>query len=409
MIPVAFQDVIAGQVDSKASGIAENAENRLVDEESADFDGLIQQFINSSENLDISDERLQALRSTLQDMDDSEMLGFLAMLENQSAWNPENQQPSRNPLAQAVAENESGLQGFYRPLNVAPQFSAQPEFEDAVRQAMHKAGENFMPTAESGLKKESGQQHTMAEMPERLSGAERDASRKLSAEMVSLPEELIEQKVVPIKNGVTDSMLGRSLAALSSQVSPAAVAAETISGSIDEMPASAARIAELQTRVDSAQTLQTAAPSRPDVVADKGAWSDLMGQRLLAMVSEGRQEASIRLDPPELGTLGVRLVVQDSGVSVQFVSDVPQVREMLETQSDRLRIALEQQGMNLVDVNVGQDSPDQGQQQFAEAGGAIAGQLSLDASEMDETGLPIELALPEPSSTLSQGFINTFA
>ncbi|MGI9275590.1 MAG: flagellar hook-length control protein FliK [Endozoicomonas sp.] len=404
MIPAAFQGVIAGQVDGKLSGIAENIESRLTDGESADFDGLIQQFIGS-ENLDVSDERLQALRSTLEDMDDSEVLGFLAMLENQSAWNPENQQPSGNPLAQAMSENELEFQGFYRPVNVAPEFSARPEFEDAVRQAMHKASENFMPTAEPGQKRESGQQGTVVEMPDKLADADFDATRKLAAGTVSLPEELVEQKVVPIKAGVTDSMLGRSLAALSSQVSPAAVAAEAISGSVDEMPASAAKIAELQTRVDSAQAPQTAASVRPDVMADKGSWSDLMGQRLLAMVSQGRQEASIRLDPPELGTLGVRLVVQDSGVSVQFVSDVPQVREMLETQSDRLRIALEQQGMNLVDVNVGQDSSNQDQQQFASADGAIAGQSSFDSTEMEV----MELSLPEPSSTLSQGFINTFA
>ncbi len=89
-------------------------------------------------------------------------------------------------------------------------------------------------------------------------------------------------------------------------------------------------------------------------------WPEDLGQRLFRLSSgeNGIKEVSLRLDPPSLGTLDIKLKIDDNSLSVQFQSASPQVRELLHNQADRLRASLNDANMNLVDVDVssGQDS-----------------------------------------------------
>ena len=70
------------------------------------------------------------------------------------------------------------------------------------------------------------------------------------------------------------------------------------------------------------------------------------------MSTEQLQAARIQLDPPELGSLEIKIRVQQDQVSVAFSSGHQVVRDALEAQSPRLREMLEQQGVELTDVNV---------------------------------------------------------
>lgn len=98
-----------------------------------------------------------------------------------------------------------------------------------------------------------------------------------------------------------------------------------------------------------------------DVPPTSPQFTGQVAQRLAIMSSEQIQTARIQLDPPELGSLQVKIKVQHDQVSVAFASGHQVVRDALESQTPRLREMLEQQGVELKDVNVS-DQQEQHQQ-----------------------------------------------
>ena len=93
--------------------------------------------------------------------------------------------------------------------------------------------------------------------------------------------------------------------------------------------------------------------------ADRREWGNALGSRIVLMVANDIQQARIQLDPPELGSLEIRLQVQQDQATVQVQTQNPQVRDVLEASAQRLRDALAGQGIQLS----GFDVSDRGQQQ----------------------------------------------
>ncbi|WP_394182247.1 flagellar hook-length control protein FliK [Marinomonas posidonica] len=86
-------------------------------------------------------------------------------------------------------------------------------------------------------------------------------------------------------------------------------------------------------------------------------WAAEMGQKVAWVAREGGHTAHIRLDPPELGSLTVKVSVDsDSNTQINFVAATAQARDLLEGQMGRLRDMLAQQGMDLsrAEVDVSQ-------------------------------------------------------
>jgi flagellar hook-length control protein FliK len=81
------------------------------------------------------------------------------------------------------------------------------------------------------------------------------------------------------------------------------------------------------------------------------------------MVNQRIGVATIRMNPPELGPIEVKVNLNHDQASVQFVSHAVQVRDALEQSIPRLREMLEQSGFTLVDSQVSDQSPQQQQQQ----------------------------------------------
>lgn len=89
---------------------------------------------------------------------------------------------------------------------------------------------------------------------------------------------------------------------------------------------------------------------------DKSEWGPQLGSRIITMVSNEIQQAKIHLDPPELGSLEIKLQVNQDQVTAQVQVQNPQVKEVLEASANRLREALQSQGMELSGFDVGSDS-----------------------------------------------------
>jgi flagellar hook-length control protein FliK len=111
-------------------------------------------------------------------------------------------------------------------------------------------------------------------------------------------------------------------------------------------------------------------------------WVERVGRQMLLQSAQGNSSAQIQLDPPELGSLTIRIQLVDQSATVNFVSPHAMVRDALEQQAQRLQEMFNEQGLNLRDVSVSdqsanarQQSQQQSQQQSPEQS-AVAGQTT---------------------------------
>lgn len=81
-------------------------------------------------------------------------------------------------------------------------------------------------------------------------------------------------------------------------------------------------------------------------------WGHAVGEKIMWMANQQLSSADIRLDPPELGSLQVKVNVQQDQANITFISPHPQVRELLDQQVARLREMFAEQGLNLGSVDV---------------------------------------------------------
>lgn len=100
-----------------------------------------------------------------------------------------------------------------------------------------------------------------------------------------------------------------------------------------------------------------------------------VGERLVWMVSQGVQQAKLHLDPAHLGPVEISLAVKDDMASVVISAHHATTREVLESDTQRLRNMLSDGGFTQVDVNVARDGGQQpgGQNNRANAAAALFG------------------------------------
>ncbi|RMH84756.1 flagellar hook-length control protein FliK [Pseudomonas sp. AOB-7] len=123
-------------------------------------------------------------------------------------------------------------------------------------------------------------------------------------------------------------------------------------------------------------------PGQP-VAMQQGGWSEAVVDRVMWLSSQNLKSAEIQLDPAELGRLEVRVNLSQDQAQVTFASPNAGVREALEGQMQRLRELFAQQGMNLADANVSDQSLSRGWQGQGEGGrgGASGGDGRLASDE----------------------------
>lgn len=171
-------------------------------------------------------------------------------------------------------------------------------------------------------------------------------------------------------NAIQDFAAGQNQEALLSRI--AARAAEAV------MPGSPALAEALQTGADPAMDTPTIqprsenAPGQPRLqhgtapvpmnqqmytgsfatAFGEAAWGEELTRHVSLLVAQRSGSAQIQLDPPDLGSLMVRINITGEQASINFVSPHLQVRDALELNMDRLQSMLGEQGFSQVDVDV---------------------------------------------------------
>ena len=85
---------------------------------------------------------------------------------------------------------------------------------------------------------------------------------------------------------------------------------------------------------------------------DVARWAEDFGSRLVWMAKENRQYVELRLNPPELGLLNVRMALQQNDAHIAIGVHHSAVREAIEATLPRLRELLAETGVTLVNVDV---------------------------------------------------------
>lgn len=128
----------------------------------------------------------------------------------------------------------------------------------------------------------------------------------------------------------------------------------------------------------------------------QNAWETNLGSRLQMMIGQNVQTAEIRLDPPELGSLDIKVKITNDVASVNITSAHAQVREALETAVPKLREMFAESGVELGDVNVRQESSSQQQN----ASDANEEQNFAHNSEIDSSNDPTVVTTKVQSNNL---------
>lgn len=132
-------------------------------------------------------------------------------------------------------------------------------------------------------------------------------------------------------------------------------------------------------------------------------WNQEISQKVVWMVGNGEQSATLTLNPPDLGPVQVVISVNNDQADAAFFSDNADVRQALEDGLEYLRESMQSSGLQLgqANINAGQQSQqsfqEMAQRQFAESAKSQPAAVGMD---MPATGITIRE---------SQGLVDTFA
>ncbi|MDK9762542.1 flagellar hook-length control protein FliK [Vibrio sp. D420a] len=140
------------------------------------------------------------------------------------------------------------------------------------------------------------------------------------------------------------------------------------------------------TPVGSAPTrAETQAAQQAPLQLTKELANEQVAEKVQMMMSKNLKNLDIRLDPPELGQLKIRMTMNNDVANVHFTVTNQQARDVIEQTLPRLREMLAQQGMQLADSSVQQQSTGQGQDRYNSGeGGGQSGSGSANDGQGDE-------------------------
>jgi len=148
---------------------------------------------------------------------------------------------------------------------------------------------------------------------------------------------------------------------------------------IQSLHAASAKVTETNVqsqKVELTNKIDTIALHRKD-------FTTALQDKVMIMVQQKIQQVDIRLDPPELGHMQVRLNLHNDQANVQFIVQNQQAKEALDQNLNKLKEMLSQQGVNVGDANVGQRSNNQAsadnqQGQLSQQNGNFFGDENID-------------------------------
>ncbi|PMG11135.1 flagellar hook-length control protein FliK [Vibrio splendidus] len=167
------------------------------------------------------------------------------------------------------------------------------------------------------------------------------------------------------KAGSTDALLkaGAGAAALSG-LGKAGAKEDSKDSTLAQQIASAAGSQGTATVGSAPTRAEIQAAQQAPLQLTKELANEQVAEKVQMMMSKNLKNLDIRLDPPELGQMKIRMTMNNDVANVHFTVSNQQAREVIEQTLPRLREMLAQQGLQLADSSVQQQSSGQGQDRY---------------------------------------------
>jgi len=133
-------------------------------------------------------------------------------------------------------------------------------------------------------------------------------------------------------------------------------------------------------------------------------WSHALGDKVVWMVGNTQQTATLNLNPPELGPMRVVLHFNDNQVSANFISAQPEVRAAIEAAMPKLHEMMNNAGLQMGGSNVGSGASNAG---MGHSGGQF-NQQAWDGKPPTQRGEPVVMMAENPIYS-GKGMIDTHA
>ena len=197
------------------------------------------------------------------------------------------------------------------------------------------------------------------------------AAQQAAAQQATLDPALTAQGVAmnaapaATKAGSTDMLLkaGAGAAALSG-LGKAGAKEDSKDSTFAQQIASAAGIQGAATAGSVPTRAEIQAAQQAPLQLTKELANEQVAEKVQMMMSKNLKNLDIRLDPPELGQMKIRMTMNNDVASVHFTVNSQQARDVIEQTLPRLREMLAQQGMQLADSSVQQQNSGQGQDRY---------------------------------------------
>lgn len=143
----------------------------------------------------------------------------------------------------------------------------------------------------------------------------------------------------------------------------------------------------------------------------QGEWSQQLNEQVMMLSSQNAKSALIKLNPAELGPVEVHLKIVNDVATVHFGSHSSQVRDLIEQALPKLRDMMGEQGIQLADVDVRDNSQQQATKQQFSAQSDGQGQQGNGTANMPLVGNEVDGQdqLNQTVMTIRRGLVDYFA
>lgn len=265
------------------------------------------------------------------------------------------------------------------------------------------------------LPKNSVQQSSIVQLPQQLQKELRLQTNLVQNPAVELSQN-VEKSAVDLLNTIDKNFLQENFSDKSGQFLEklqSMIAKNTISTSTNATVPATAMPSTMPFTPASAESPILVRSLQVNAPVTQGEWGQQFNDQILWLGSQQVKAASIKLNPAELGPVEVNIKVRNDIASIQFNSHSGQVRELIEQALPRLKEMMNEQGLQLADVDVQDNSQQQAMKKQNTSGfskGSENGTQDffeqLNTEEGDEIADVTSSALVQ---RLSRGLVDYFA
>lgn len=280
------------------------------------------------------------------------------------------------------------------------QLSAASTPSDSVKVSPEVIKSNVM----TGVNQQSSQSASQAQHLQQLQQAQQGAERiqaqanaastasEVNLAQLQQPQPMNPAIAAAVSHTVPQQQILKNVAALSGLMGAQKGVAKAESSEPNSGLASqlSGLVSQQGTQQSAIRTEMQQAVQNSPLQLSREAAGERLSEQVQMMMSKNLKNIDIRLDPPELGRMQIRMSMNGDGAAVQFTVANQQARDLVDQAMPRLREMLAQQGVQLTDSSVHQQSAGQQHNQYAAGddgksgngsqGTQAEGELNLDES-----------------------------